>query len=490
MSDHNMQKEAAGGDAPSGQASSHAPVLYHVGTLTYTKAGLFILFTWLLWADVCFVLMESVPGLIPLKLKELNAPNWIMALMLSTIPSLLNATICPWVSFTSDRHRGPRGRRMPFILYTAPFLTIALVLIGFIDPVSRGVHGLLALTSVTVSQNTVSLVLLGLFGTLFAFFNMFVASVFWYLFNDLVPEKVLSRFLAAMRIVSTGAGAFYNFFIFPLAATHMPWIFLGGAVLYFVTFTLLCLNVKEGEYPPPPPAEGAGGALAGIKTYVRECYSIRFYWYYFLYTGLSCVGGCIGMFGLFLQLHMGLTLEQIGQIAGVGGVWSVVLLYFGGTLADRIHPLRTFVLGVGINLLLLPVGLIWLFWDPPSATWYFRFCIIWTLVTLPVNALVGISSFPAEMRIFPKERFGQFCSANALVRSLAVLVGGQVAGIFMDVMKRVHHGSDFAYRYIPAWGLVFSCLAFVCLCLLYRDWKRRGGMESFAPPQVDSLNKT
>jgi maltose/moltooligosaccharide transporter len=33
---------------------------YRCGTLVYTKAGLFMLFSWMLWGDFCFSLMESI----------------------------------------------------------------------------------------------------------------------------------------------------------------------------------------------------------------------------------------------------------------------------------------------------------------------------------------------------------------------------------------------------------------------------------------------
>lgn len=462
---------------------------YHVGTLTYTKAGLFILFAWLLWADVCFVLMEAVPGLIPLKLKALEAPNWLMAVMLSTIPMLLNATICPWVSFKSDRHRGKLGRRMPFILYTAPFLALALIVIGFSDPLGRWLHTALINANITVSQRTVTLALIGVFSTMFAFFNMFVGSVFWYLFNDLVPQEVMSRFLSAMRVVSTGAGAFYQFFIFKHADTHMPWIFLGGALLYFVTFTVLCLKVKEGQYPPPPPnADGGKGVLSGLKTYGTECFSHRFYWFWYLAWGLSNVGGTIGMFGIFQQQHMGLSLAQIGTLAGVGGVWTVVLYYFGGILADRFHPLRTLLVATTVNTLCFaPIGLLWLFFNPTPQV-YFYVCLSVGILQAPIGVLNGVSYTPSEMRVFPKERYGQFCSANAMVRSVLCLVGGLVAGLFMDLMKKVYHGSDYAYRYLPVWSFTFGLLGYVCFLMLYREWKRLGGVQGFVPPEVESAD--
>ena len=132
------------------------------------------LVVWLLWADVCFDIMENLPGLIPLKLKALDAPNWLMAAMLSTVPSILNATICPWVSFKSDRHRGPRGRRIPFILYTAPLITLSLICVGFSEPITKGVHGALMNWNFGWTPANIELVVVGVFSTAFAFFNMFV----------------------------------------------------------------------------------------------------------------------------------------------------------------------------------------------------------------------------------------------------------------------------------------------------------------------------
>jgi hypothetical protein len=87
------------------------------------------------------------------------------------------------------------------------------------------------------------------------------------------------------------------------------------------------------------------------------------------------------------------------------------------------------------------------------------------------------------MRVFPKERYGQFCSANAMIRSILVLVGGLAAGVFMDVMKRACHGSDYAYRFMSTWTFGFSLLSYICLLLVYREWKRLGGDKTFVPPE-------
>jgi hypothetical protein len=78
---------------------------------------------------------------------------------------------------------------------------------------------------------------------------------------------------------------------------------------------------------------------------------------------------------------------------------------------------------------------------------------------------------PMYMRVLPIERYGQFCSANALVRSVATIAGGFVVGLFMDLMKHFYNGSDYAYRFIPLWSIFWSAIALFFLWRLYQDWK-------------------
>jgi hypothetical protein len=75
------------------------------------------------------------------------------------------------------------------------------------------------------------------------------------------------------------------------------------------------------------------------------------------------------------------------------------------------------------------------------------------------------------MRVLPRERYGQFCSANALLRSLGVICGGFLAGAFIDIMKHFYHGSDYAYRFIPIWSIFWSAAALFFLWRLYQGWK-------------------
>jgi len=105
---------------------------YQCGRLIYTKAGLFTLFSWLLWGDFCFSLMETIwPNILPLMLKSKGTPNTILSLVITTIPSAMNFVMNPIISTASDRYRGRRGRRIPFLLGATPFITLFLILLGF-----------------------------------------------------------------------------------------------------------------------------------------------------------------------------------------------------------------------------------------------------------------------------------------------------------------------------------------------------------------------
>ncbi|MEI8246443.1 MAG: hypothetical protein WCI51_11460 [Lentisphaerota bacterium] len=179
---------------------------YHCGTLTYTKMGLFVLFAWLLWGDFCFTMMEAVvPSILPLKLKDLGCSNWLMGLILTTAPGILNMTVCPYVSFKSDRYRSRWGRRIPFIIWTMPFLCGSLALMGLGDDLCVMLQRHSEFLR-SFAPATITVALIAVFLIMFQFFNMFVGSVFWYLFNDVVPAQFLARFMGLFRIVGTGAG--------------------------------------------------------------------------------------------------------------------------------------------------------------------------------------------------------------------------------------------------------------------------------------------
>jgi MFS family permease len=458
------------------------PKTFSVGTLTYTLPGLAFLIGWLLWGDFCFTLMESVfPAVLPLKLKHLEAPSWVIALIVTGIPGLLNATVCPAVSFLSDRHRSPMGRRIPFIVFTIPFLCAFLILLGFAGPIAA----FLAKHGIVSDARFAALIMCGVFTVGFQFFNMFVASVYYYLFNDVVPHEFLGRFLAAFRVVGTLSSSLFSFFIFPHAETHFTAIFTGAALLYGVVFYLMCRYVKEGEYPPPPAivSQSRSHVIDGIKTFFIESFSRRFYWLFYAWVALSAAGGTIMVFQVFFAQSVGLNLAQLGQFLGTAGIVTAVLLFPCGVFSDRYHPVRTMRIAATMLPFFSILPIVFVLTRVPSEWTFFIWCVTCG-ATAPVMALYLASELPTYMQILPQERYGQFCSANAMVRSLSVMAGGVLGGGFLDLLKNLTPNPDDAFRLIPLWLAGFQALSAVAFWLLYREWKQRGGRDGYTPPAV------
>jgi len=472
------------------QSNSEPPRTLGVGTLKYTPRTLAVLFFWLLWGDFCYILMETiVPQVLPLKFKALGASDTMIALIVVTIPNLINIFVNPFASFRSDRHRSRLGRRIPFLLWTVPPLAVFLVLMGLSPDFGAMLHKALG-DGTGWSENTIVLVLLGTFMILFSVFNSVVNAVYWYLFTDVVPEHLLARFMSLFRVVATGAGAVFSYFLLAHSTTHTTAIFIGAAVLYTVGFGVMCLFVKEGKYPPPAPLHGNGkGLVCAVQTYFKECYSLSHYNYVFL-IGIA-FGATYGLMPYmnFYYQATGLSLEQgeVGTIQAISLITLLVCILFSGWLADRFHPIRVVLVGLIFQLVVaLPAQMLWLIWTPDHATTYWVWMIIAVLASGPAGAMIGMLDPPLFMRVFPHERYGQYCSANALVRTAAIALFGLVGGWFFDHLRIV--GSEPAsyqpYLWMPVFLWFPYLLMLVFAILLYRSWKRRGGDAGYQPPVI------
>lgn len=280
---------------------------YSVGTLSYTKAGLFMMFAWMLWGDFCFSMMEVVGGLGIISLymmEKMSTSLTAIAIITSTIPNFLGVVVGPIVSFKSDRYRSKWGRRIPFVLLTAPFLCVFLIGLGFTDDINTSLTRSAWLASIGISPQTMVLIIVGVMVAGFCFFNEFVNSIWWYLFNDVVPSHFIGRFMAGVRITTAMCGFLFSAFLFQYQLMYMRWIFMGAALLYFIGFSVTCLKVKEGEYPPVTDVGKYTSKFEQIKLYFKECFFHPIYIAYYLggFTVAVVAGTAGGL--LYFQLHV------------------------------------------------------------------------------------------------------------------------------------------------------------------------------------------
>ena len=279
---------------------------YKCGALQYTKASLFVLFGWLLWGDLCYVVFRRLGGTGGLGLylqDSFKISNFKLYLIFSLVPLLIASIVDPIISFKSDRYRSRLGRRIPYILYTTPFLCIFAAATGFSEEIMEYFKVSLDPDSF-ISPVTAGMLLIGFLVAGLTFFGEFIGTVFYYLFADVVPVHFMGRFQALMRIVGFVAGFLMNKFLAGYTVTHMKWLHIGAAILYFLGLSLMCWKIKEGEYPPVTDVTEKTSRLDQIKIYFKECFYHRIYIALYISSAMFELTIAIGPSGVF-GLHIG-----------------------------------------------------------------------------------------------------------------------------------------------------------------------------------------
>jgi len=107
--------------------------------------------------------------------------------------------------------------------------------------------------------------------------------------------------------------------------------------------------------------------------------------------------------------------------------------------------------------------------------------LIYVGLAAPVASLGAMWDPVLIQRIFPRTHLGQFCATNAMWRTLGGMLGGLLAGGFLDLMTH-WVGRDRAYFFNPVWSMCFSVPSFILFLKFYQSWKRHGGDDSYVAP--------
>lgn len=444
-------------DSPA-KPTSEKPRTFRAGTLEYTKGGLLLLFFWLLWGEFCQTLMEQVaPNLVPLLFKDNGASNKEIAFFMATFGGIFATVGVPIISTWSDNLRTRYGRRRPFLLLATPPTAICLAVMPFIPDFTLWLLGhSWAAKILSYSPMAPVVLLLGIAVLGYSIFNMFIMSIFFYFFVDVVPEEYFSRFLALFRMVSTIANFLFNYYLFGLAETHMKEIFAGLALLYLVFYMVATWKVKEGDYGPPQPKESF---FKTIASYFRVCFRDSYFRWIFVMSVVYQTGNVSNAFQIFFfRDELGLDLDTIGKMRAWPGLLVVALAYWCGSLADRFHPVRMFPLAL-------------LLWAGTNVIAFFVIQGQWSM--LAGLSLIYVASFfggicqgASYTRLFPKHQFGQFASANALVQSFAGIFTSLLVGIAFDDLLP-------SYRFCFLWSAFFYSAAAIIAWRVYRNWQTR-----------------
>ncbi|MEZ0295866.1 MAG: MFS transporter, partial [Candidatus Methylacidiphilales bacterium] len=290
------------------------------------------------------------------------------------------------------------------------------------------------------SEMMVSLICFGVFWAAFEFATIASYSVFGGLINDVVPQEMMGRFQALFRMVSLIDGAIFNWWLFGKLPTHYAVIFISIGIFYGVAFFLVCLKVKEGEYPPPPPIVPSTDPWyinvgTEVKKYWNECFRNPYYvliFFMLLVNGLTM--SPFNTFSMLYRANVGMSETLWGQLNTYSFAVSFVLSFPLGWLCDKIHPIRVTMATVA----LYGLSCVW-------STFYVHSVGTFIFAVLMHNVLSGCfftSSASLGARLFPRSRFAQYASAAGFVGAVAGMFFAPCLGFIIDSSG---HQGRFAY---------------------------------------------
>ena len=438
------------------------------GTLVYTAGGLAVLFLWLMWGDFAYSMKDRATGTVAaLMLKKFDVSDFLFGIIMISFPNFTNIFLCPIVSYRSDRHRGRFGRRIPYLLLTTPFIVIGLAGLGFTPLLARLIRQ--AVGAEHISYNLTALLVFCFFWIILDFGTTLAGAIFNALATDVVPTEFLGRFFAMFRAVSLGCAFLFNYFVMGYAETHALVIFLGLAALYGIGLFSICLKVREGEYPPPEEETSGPPTVKGaVRTYFRECFSLPYYRWVIMasvVSGFSVVP--FNIYGIFYAKSLNMDMDFYGKVSSLICLVSFVLSFFLGWFSDRFHPIRTGMVSMALQTVILFIG-------GRIATTESVFAWLFLVQGISIMSYSTLMASYAP-RLFPREYFAQFNSAMMLINALASVIGAPLVGKFLDLTG--NH-----YPHLFTIGGVIGLCGLGCFVMVYRGYQRYGGDSGYIAP--------
>lgn len=447
------------------------PKKWQVGTLTYTRMGLVVLFCWLLWGDFGYFLKEkSIPQTVQFFLGKFDVPDVVVGFLLGSLPWLLAIIVVPVVGYRSDRYRSRWGRRIPFLVLPTFVTFIAMLVMAFSSELGRSIHGLLGESS--PGEKIMIIMVFAGSWTAFEFCTIICSLVFQGLVIDVVPQAVIGRFFALFRVVALLAGVLFNYYVFGFVEEQFSMILIGVGVIYLICFLMMCIGVKEGSYPPPPREDTEKTGLAklwpSICTYCRDCFSRPYYRWIFASLALGYTTATpIVLFGLLYAQSLGMSMKDFGRFGAIQLLVSMVQAYPVGWLADRFHPMRIMLVAL-VSLVVSTAVAFYLVRDAAGYGWAIVIC--GTLAGFYGNATAALPGV-----LFPKEKFATYDSARQVIIAVSGIVFAPLCGFFLDLL-----GHDYRFMYLLACALAVCAL--VVSLFAYRRFLACGGPKHYVAP--------
>lgn len=448
---------------------------WHVGTLVYSSGGLIALFAWLLGGDFTMQLRDRFIGpAAQVLLRKFGGSDFVVGVLLGTLPPIIGMILGPTVSYWSDRHRSRLGRRIPFILFATPFAVLAMLGLAMTGVLGGWLHGLFRVS--------LSVCMIGVFAVFWTMFDVAAAvsgAVHGALVNDVVPRPLLGRFWGFFRVLSLSAGMLFLFFFLGMVDQHYSAMFVIMGAIFGVAFTLMCLKVKEGQYPPPPPRSAHQGIFRlwqGILTYTRECFSNPYYvWFFISFTLANLAFMPINLFSLYYSQSVKMSLSTFGKFGALQLLLSMIQAPIIGWLCDKFHPLRVTIAAAAIYAVVTFV-----------AFFYVRTWATFAVAYVGTGTCAGIwltATLPLGCVLLPQHKFATMSSAGSIFGAMGTIIGAPIIGRWLDYVNGNRAPAMRDYHDIYIWAAIFMSLSLLTNLVVLTYFKKYGGTQNYVAPE-------
>jgi Na+/melibiose symporter-like transporter len=281
----------------------------------------------------------------------------------------------------------------------------------------------------------------------------------------------MGRFYGLFRAISLLDGMLFNYFLLKFAESHFTLMFALIGLMFGLGFVMMCMNVKEGEYPPPPPVSDdprSRGFFGAMRIYLRECFSQPYYRWCIAAITLGHVTFVpFNSFSVYYYKHLNMSTDLYGKLTAYSYLTSLCLAYPLGWMVDKFHALRIALAAMALYALSTAYG--FLFTHNPET-----FAVAFVAhVVLSGTYFTAAMSLPAAL--LPRNRFAQFASAAFMLISLTTMFISPALGFIIDYTNK-----NFRLTFLA--GLLVCVMAIMAMLAVYRRMQDYGGMKNYVAP--------
>ena len=476
--------------SPSSKSSDRP---YRIGTLRYSRGGLIRLFLYFIVGGFAYSMVYQIdPRVLPILLRQEGASMQQISIIIGSLTALLNSVVESVGAYQSDRTRSRWGRRIPYIFWATPLVTLFILSIPFSPALAaRGEH---IPMFAALFRHLPWVPLIATFAILITCYKVvynLVAAIYLCLIADVVPASHLGRFHTLFRVVGAFSTFVGNYWLIGLTAVHGREVLFWMAGINLVGFLTICFCVREGDYPPVEPAPPS--SPGAVRDFLAVGFKHAIYRWTYLTRVLIFAANATTPFILFFaqeELHM--TYDRTGKLLGYSSLLWIVIAYPIGRLLDRFGSVRS----LQFTLTFGAIG------------YFVSFFLIRGEMSFLILAFVNTTLFWATwssetmlaQQIFDRRRMGQLGAANSLVKSLVIAFGtSPFIGAYLDritgysstmtvpMAGEVAVGG-FRFLYLIL-ALIYAC-ALLSVLQVHKYWLRQGGPEHYRPPSDGPLAAT